>query len=324
MEKLSNLYRRYHGFMLGLVFGAILYLRDEKRYTVHLRRMREFIAEAGINIPIPETWAEFMDVKETLVTDLGGALQNVDDRIYLHWFLGLEACGLASKLDAKPDIINFISNQFEEIARICGVSRTAYLRYQKRLNNADKKMTWSGILNPAYTLLESLIAAADPEEDTCFVAMPFSSDFPERYKHFYRPALEKHGFRALRGWDGFGTEEYLALLQTIIKKCGAFLGEISEDPDVGCSNSNVIHEVGISHGLAKLTFLVAEESSKPPSNLSQLTACNYKRDDQNWPISAIKNFDFYKAMLDASYQFKRDEEKEIESEAKKSPYQPKE
>ncbi|MDH3282569.1 MAG: hypothetical protein OEQ18_15780, partial [Gammaproteobacteria bacterium] len=239
METLSSLYRRYNGFMLGLVFSANTLLTDKERYLVHRRRMKELFEEIGVDVFLPEIHVEFADVGVELVTHIGEALHERDRQLYDYWFLGQSACGLAHTQDADPQMLGKVNAQFEDAARSCGVARTEYLRYQGAVSKlADQPLSWSQVLNPGYGLATSLISSVKPEDDTCFVVMPFSEEFARRYELFYRPALNSHGYRTIRAWDGFGGEAYLDLLRVLIERCGSVFADLSEDPGVGLTNPN--------------------------------------------------------------------------------------
>ena len=318
MELLSSLYRQYNGFMLGMVLAANTVLTEDDRYQVHKRRMREFCDELDVNVEVPEERSGL--AAEDTATIIGSALHDRDEALYEHWFLGLAACGLAHIEDADPEMIEAIRKQFEGAAQACNVTRESYLRYVGAIDKIDPgELSWSAILDPGYELVESLISSSPPEDDTCFVAMPFSEEFAEHYNAFYRPALNKHGFRALRAWDGFGGEGYLSLLQTLMQRCGAVLVELSAESEGGCSNPNVIHETGLAHGLGRLTFHVVEQRTVLPGNLRQLANCVYSR-HESWPDNALQQFDFCKAIIDAAQQYRRETEETLRAAAADSPY----
>ena len=72
------------------------------------------------------------------------------------------------------------------------------------------------IMTPALAFLRDLILPLAAEPDTCFVAMPFSLPYDDRYAALYQPMMRRVGYRTLRAWGGLSNEFHFDLLLTLI------------------------------------------------------------------------------------------------------------
>jgi len=108
------------------------------------------------------------------------------------------------------------------------------------------------IMTPALAFLRDLILPLAAEPDTCFVAMPFSQPYDDRYPALYQPMMRRVGYRTLRAWGGLSTEFHVDLLLTLIDKSGALLAELSG------LNPNVVLELGYAYGREKVVVPMAD------------------------------------------------------------------
>lgn len=65
-----------------------------------------------------------------------------------------------------------------------------------------------------------------PDNDVCFVAMPFRSPYLEHFRRFYRGALDDINMQAVRAWGGLSSEEYCLSLFMLISRSGVMLAEV--------------------------------------------------------------------------------------------------
>jgi hypothetical protein len=156
-----------------------------------------------------------------------------------------------------------------------GVSREILARWIGGIPATEKTLKLDTVLSSASELLAYLLEPLDMENDICFIAMPFREPFLSNYDDLYRPSLERAGFRAVRAWGGLSSEEYAMTMLTLISRCGALLADLTGH------NHNVVHEVGVAHGMVKPSFLLIREDGRDiPTNLAHLPVMTYPKDNQ--------------------------------------------
>ena len=156
-----------------------------------------------------------------------------------------------------------------------GVSREIHERWIRGLSTTEETLNLDTVLSSVSELLAYLLEPLDMEKDTCFIAMPFREPFLSRYDDLYRPSLERAGFRAVRAWGGLSSEEYAMTMLTLISRCGALLADITGN------NHNVVHEVGVAHGMVKPSFILIREDGRDiPTNLDHIPVMTYPKDNQ--------------------------------------------
>lgn len=151
---------------------------------------------------------------------------------------------------------------------------------KKELRNLDNRITCA--LEYFCLLLKGLKI----EESVVFVAMPFSKEYLEYYKTYYRPVLTKSGYDCIRAWGGLGHENYSEYMRILISRCGKMFADISG------KNENVMYEVGVAHGQDKHVYLVTNDKDYP-SNLCDDVVMYYDPSLPYWESSATDNFQMW-------------------------------
>ena len=96
--------------------------------------------------------------------------------------------------------------------------------------------------------------------DTCFVMMPFASQFDRYYRNIFVPAIKRCGLDPVRG-DGIFGSAIVADIWRILKKSKIALAELTG------RNPNVFYELGLAHAIGKAVILVASASGDIPIDL---------------------------------------------------------
>lgn len=287
LQQYSRLYCRYNGFMLGLTFGAAYFSALRGRYSKVRRRMQEFLDEIEAGISIPSRHKDFVKEHDQLGVDILNATHRASATLRDFFFLGFGAHMIGLGRDEPEG--KLMRARVKPLLGTYGMDAKAYDRLVRDANRKYKKAATDDILNPAYDVMLSAIAGLRVEQKTCFVIMPFSKPFADYYAQFYRPALCRAGYRAIRAWEGLAGEQYFSFLVGLIGKCGAALADLSKEERSGAANVNVIHEVGIARGLGKVTFLIGQRGNcEPPGNLAQLAIGMYSPKRKDWPEAQIE------------------------------------
>jgi hypothetical protein len=289
---ISHLSARYNGFTLG-AFAAVARLPfASTRYAFLRGRIQDFGRDAGIELRLPAKHARFSveaDAHLARVTEVARRLDaEMGDFVTLGaaaslWAINAPALTRArsGQLRARwwPHLSRYglIESRYEEwISTLPKPSREA------RRNRTAMPINTQEALTVSSGLLAMMLEGVRAEIDTCFVAMPFRSPFVGRFAKYYMPALRGAGIRALRAWGGVTSEEHYMTLITLISRCGGILA------DVTGGNRNVMHEIGIIHGLGKPAYLFAERRvSKVPANLSHIPVIAYDPRRSGWERAGV-------------------------------------
>jgi len=271
VQPFSPMHDRYNGFTLG-TFASIACHRTsltEARMRFLRQRVDEFLAEIQAPPLDWQTRGSFVtpDILERLVSTAAARSRTLGD------FTALGAMAAGAVVNASLLTRAVRRTLFQKLVAVLeryDVPRLEFERWFRSVTARSGPLDLSMVLSTASVLLAVILEAVRTERDTCFVALPFRRPFLDLYVTLYRPALRRAGFRSIRAWGGVSTEEYAMSLLTLISRSGALLA------DVSTSNVNVIHEVGLAHGMVRPTFLLARKSTATiPSNLSHLPIIMY-------------------------------------------------
>ena len=280
-EVYSPLYCRYNGFMMGVYYLVSGLDLAQDRFPVLVRRMRQFLNETNVDIRIPSdrhrfrAWAKDKASWLSVLTALQERSQDLVDFAWLghaavlHAFpqsrMSLEELLVLNLLDRY----NLSPSEFEAI----------------RLRQAAS-WTIQDVFAPLYVFLNSALRLQPEDATTCFVAMPFRQPFAGYFSSFYRPALNQLQLQALRAWDGFGAENYLNNLVTLIARSEAFFGDLTG------LNTNVVYEMGVARGMEKERMYIVTQDETLPSNLGLHSQrwLVYAPRPKGWQQAAIAEF----------------------------------
>jgi tetratricopeptide (TPR) repeat protein len=290
IDRFSPLYCRYNGFLLGqfIVLSFASYARGD--YAIRRARILEFLREIEVDVEIPEDPLELSGDEH--VPLLEAVIQSVSAKsIELAEFVLLGAMFLHYPIltQTDPETAQDILDRMEHIREVYGLPELEPEKWADLDNIADV----DAVLAPSLRYLTATIDLLEPERDTAFVIMPFKPPYAGYFSTFYRPALERSGFRAFRAWGGLSNEDYCDLLLRLISKCGLVWADVSE------LNPNVIYEIGAAHAFGKLSMLVVreEDSAAIPANIGHDTVVQYSPSSAEWPVDAVERMTVYIAAL---------------------------
>lgn len=272
----SPLHDRYNGFTLGTFLIVACHPSSLTRGRVGFlrRRVDEFLAEIGLEVSWPRRRVDAYP--EGFVSQVTNAVARRSPE--LARFTAIGALSTRTVIDAPLEIRARAraptppwAPQLEQLG-IPGLEIERWLRSIARARGT--RVGLGRVLSHAAALLALVIESVPSERDSCFVSLPFRSPFLRLYETLYRPVLQRAGFRCIRAWGGLTTEEYAIAMFELVSRCGALLADITN------RNVNVIHEVGLAHGMVRPVFLVAREGVRPPSNLGYLPLITYPRQDR--------------------------------------------
>ncbi len=278
MALYSPLYCRFNGFALGAFLAGASLEFAGPRFGAMRRRVHEFLSEVGVEARLPSRHAIYC-------AGYGGQFETVRAQVHarselLHDFTAIGAMAVlyaANAALATREQKRVLRNRWVPVLVRYQVDPDAYERFVRDIGRAAPGRDASTLLSHAFGLVTELIQPLEAEADTCFVAMPFRRPFVDYFGSYYRPALARAGFRAIRAWGGISSEEYYPFVGTLISRCGAVFAEL------GSLNLNVINEIGLAHGANRQTFLVTPRQSRdPPSNIAQLPIFQYSDQGPGW------------------------------------------
>ena len=116
----------------------------------------------------------------------------------------------------------------------------------------------------------------NPNEDICFVMMPFGEAFDSYYKHIYEPAIESVGLRAKRADSLFRPSPIIRDIWQYINQSKILIADITG------LNSNVMYELGLAHAISKPVIIISDSIESVPFDLRFLRILLYDVRDPNW------------------------------------------
>ncbi len=281
----SSLYARYNGFTLGAFLAVARYPFAADRYAFLRRRAHEFGEEAGLGVRWPPRPAAFQKQPDELLRWTVEQARRSSDELSNFVTVGamavLRAVAASSITPAQAEVLR---ERWRPKLLAWGVQESGYDEWTASLPEATRGYVRAGdVLTSVSRLMAFALEGVNPELHACFVAMPFRPRFLERYATFYAPALRKAGMLPLRAWGGVSSEEHYMTLMTVISRSGGTLAEMTG------LNLNVVNEVGITHGLGKPAYLVAERAEKMvPTNLGHLPVIAYDPRTSGWQSVAVR------------------------------------
>ncbi len=282
IPRLSPLYARFNGFCLGAFLGGAQQALGADRYGAIRQRVHEFLDEIEIGIRLPSQHAAFVAGYQPLMAALMPELRSRDRDLHAICGVGAMAVLLAGGyVGTSRKLRSMLRKRWQPVLTDFGLGPQAFDGFVGDLSRAMRARDLSGLVSQAYLLLTDLLQPLPAEVDTCFIAMPFKRPYADYYAHWYRPALQQAGFRAIRAWGGLGEEEYYPFIAPLIARAAGVVAELS------AGNLNVANEVGLAHGANRPTFLVIRDGVAPPSNLADLLILRYDPRRRGWPQDDI-------------------------------------
>jgi hypothetical protein len=275
---LSKLSARYNGFTLGAFLASMRDPYTSRRYSAFRRRVLEFLSEVDITVRIPRTQHAFSRVADDVLNDVLRQTRSLSSTLYD--FIGLGAMAVmyaSSRPLMRTSQARALRERWVPVLERHAIRSSAYDEWLHALPKTTRT-TADDVLTPAALLLAYALEPLKPDNDTCFVAMPFSAPYLDYFYSLYRPALARLGMQPVRAWGGLSSEEYYLSLMTLISRSGAMLAELST------SNPNVFNEIGLAHGSLRVVFLICRRpGERVPSNLGHIPVFLYDDSKPEWP-----------------------------------------
>jgi hypothetical protein len=296
---LSEISARYNGFTLGAFLASMRDKYTARRYREFRRRVLDFLDELQVKAQLPLTQAAYQKTADSTLSSVLAQVKSVSNSLYDFTGLGAMAVLQASTAAGlTSEQVRILRERWRPVLDRSGIRPEAYDEWLDSLPKSQHKVTADQVLSPAALLLTYGLEVVKPDNDTCFIAMPFQSPFLEHFAALYRPALAQINMQAVRAWGGLSSEEYYMSLQTVISRSGAMLAELAT------GNPNVYNEIGIAHGTLRPVFLVCRAPGEDvPSNIGHLPVCVY--DDRSRPWRARERRRLAEYMVWVLQEFER-------------------
>lgn len=272
----SPLCARHDGVMLGYLLFLLRFQFARERFPVYRRRMLQILDGISAGVALPETHEAYTRDFSALFDAVLHALSVKDAGVNLPLFRPFVlGCGFLAVAMEMP-------NQTHEptLRAILAEYDIPYAQLERHAAAAPgigDQTAVDTLMTPALAFLRDLILPLAAEPDTCFVAMPFSQPYDDRYPALYRPMMRRVGYRTLRAWGGLSNEFHVDLLLTLIDKSGALLAELSG------LNPNVVLELGYAFGRDKVVLPMADIASPIQfANLYGLAILPYDSSKADW------------------------------------------
>lgn len=151
---------------------------------------------------------------------------------------------------------------------------------QRRITHADKVETYDVTAEPREMTVAPIFRARDmkPEQNLCFVLMPFKASFDRLYREKIKPTVEACGLKCIRADDLFSPSPILEDIWVHICKSKIIIA------DVTGRNPNVFYEMGIAHTVGKPVIIITQDRTDIPFDVSQFRYFLYSDDANGWEL----------------------------------------
>jgi hypothetical protein len=122
----------------------------------------------------------------------------------------------------------------------------------------------------------------NPNENICFVMMPFGNEHDKRYDFIYKPAIESLEFNSKRADNLYRPSPIIKDIWEYINKSKILLADITG------LNPNVMYELGLAHAIAKPVIIISDTIESVPFDLRYLRILIYDLKNPNW-AEELKN-----------------------------------
>ena len=116
----------------------------------------------------------------------------------------------------------------------------------------------------------------NPNDNICFVMMPFGDHHDLRYESIYKPAIESLNFDSKRADNLFRPSPIIKDIWEYINKSKILIADITG------SNANVMYELGLAHAIAKPVIIISDTIDSVPFDLRYLRLLLYDMQNPNW------------------------------------------
>lgn len=281
VERFSPLYCCYNGFLLGQFLSLSFSRSGQKHYQERRLRMLEFLQEIEVAVSLPEQSPGLgsREHEALLILILPKVLER-SSQLTDFVLLGALLTHHGILYESDPETARLSLEQIERIRKQYNLPPIDIERFVMKKDDSDV----DDVLSPSLAYLGEVVGRLEVELDTAFVIMPFKQPYASYFATFYRPSLEKTGYRAFRAWGGLSNEDYCDLLLKLIGKVGLVWADVSE------LNYNVLYEIGAAHALGKLSMLVVSEecSNTIPANIGHDTIVRYSPKAADWPEGTVR------------------------------------
>jgi len=124
--------------------------------------------------------------------------------------------------------------------------------------------------------------------------MPFHDPYDSYYQAVFSPALQRAGYKAVRGDDMFRPHPIMLDIQRAICESDLILCEMSE------RNPNVFYELGLAHAIGKPAILVARKEEDIPFDLRHIRVIVYDYTRPGWETKLLNNITAAAKTIDES------------------------
>ena len=151
---------------------------------------------------------------------------------------------------------------------------------KRRISHVVIEVPPEEILQPKLMTVAPVFRAREikPEQDLCFVLMPFKASFDRLYKEKIKPTVESCGLKCLRADDLFSPTPILEDVWVHICKSKVVIA------DVTGRNPNVFYEMGIAHTVGKPVIIITQDKSDIPFDVAQFRYFLYSDDAYGWDV----------------------------------------
>lgn len=284
LNRWSPLYCSYNGFVLGQFVLQGYFEHELPQYVLQRKRMQEFLEELGSELVLPDRPFEVGTAfHRGLVNEISGIIRDVSPRLEDFFWLAVHLLLLGVSDHESSNAASMVRFYVEKY----GLPAPLLERFSRK--DVD------GIRSASLAYLTEILGAIEREPKTAFVIMPFSEPFTSYYTTFYRPSLERAGFRGFRAWGGLGDEDYIDLLTRLIQKVGLIWADVSRErvpPRLGERNPNVLYEIGAARALGVRVILVVDwaDAAGLPANIGHEEVLEYSPRSKDWPQGPIQEF----------------------------------
>ena len=176
----SPLCARHDGMMLGYLLFLLRFEFARERFPIYRRRLHQILDAISSGVALPETHEAFTRDFSALFDGVLHALSvkdgGVNQPLFRPFVIG---CGFLAVAMEMPNQTN--EPMLRAILAEYEIPYSLLERHAAAVPEIGDETEIDTIMTPALAFLRDLILPLAAEPDTCFVAMPFSQPYDDRY-----------------------------------------------------------------------------------------------------------------------------------------------
>jgi hypothetical protein len=288
----------HNGYMLGVFTQLMAFRFARDRFEVLRGRVVEFLNEVELDIAIAHDHETFVEKSAELFENLRRETEGASKLLSAYYYVGSSAAALASGFATDSSDREHVKDAMSHLLETSPIEKNPLPRFLESVKAGEEAQPERRSVNAVVSLCLNLITEVIRQlpvgfgGHSCFVAMPFRDPYLGYYPTFFTTLAHELNCVPIRAWGGLAAEIYVDLLYQLIRQSETVIADVSD------ANLNVIHEVGLAHGMGKeVHMLRRSDRPREVSNLMGIFVFEYSSEGESWGELEVSRYLAARSML---------------------------